>query len=104
MPRKHPEDAPLAVKGPNLPIWHSLRAETDDNEKKAEAKTAQDSLKEGLLGSLQMQHVVVLAGSGTRPTSRLSSFPPRPTSPKSRSSMTGGTPMASTSGARGVRN
>jgi len=44
MPTKRPEDAPLAVKGPNLPTWHSLRAETDDNEKKAEAKIVRQSL------------------------------------------------------------
>src|SRR4051812_33458023 len=53
-------------------VWKKLKPEvpagTDPAEEHriiAAAKTAKDELKNFLLSSLQMQHVVVLAGSGT---------------------------------------
>src|SRR6266566_3728882 len=58
--------------GPDSASWKSLKPEisagTDPAEEQrllAEAKTARDELRAFLLSSLQMQHVVVLAGSGT---------------------------------------
>ncbi len=58
--------------GPDFASWKDLKAQvpagTDPAEEQkllAAAKTAKDELKTFLLSSLQMQHVVVLAGSGT---------------------------------------
>lgn len=58
--------------GPDSATWQDLKpdipAGTDPEEEKkvlAAVKTAKDELKTFLLSSLQMQHVVVLAGSGT---------------------------------------
>ena len=65
MPRTKPAKAPLSVKGPALNTWHLLKTDSDDQEKKQEAETARERLNAALLSSLQMQHVVVLAGSGT---------------------------------------
>ena len=58
--------------GPSFTEWKQLTAEAKEGATDAEvekeanrAKGAQDELKQTLLTSLQMQHVVVLAGSGT---------------------------------------
>lgn len=58
--------------GPDSEVWKELKADvppgTDPAEEQkiiAAAKTAKEELKNFLLSSLQMQHVVVLAGSGT---------------------------------------
>ena len=58
--------------GPEAAIWKELKpdvpAGTDTAEEQkivAAAKAAKEELKNFLLSSLQMQHVVVLAGSGT---------------------------------------
>lgn len=58
--------------GPETTTWKDLKAEimegTDTAEEQrimAAAKTAKEELKSVLLSSLQMQHVVVLAGCGT---------------------------------------
>jgi hypothetical protein len=58
--------------GPDTAEWRQLKPEvvagSDPNEKQkniAAAKTAKDELKALLLSSLQMQHIVVLTGSGT---------------------------------------
>jgi hypothetical protein len=57
---------------PEAADWRQLKAETtpgsatsDDQAASATVKKAKDDLKAFLLSSLQMQHVVVLAGSGT---------------------------------------
>jgi len=57
--------------GPDSDGWRDLKADipagTDQEREKqliAAAKAAKDELKTFLLSSLQMQHVVVLAGSG----------------------------------------
>jgi NAD-dependent SIR2 family protein deacetylase len=45
--------------------WQALVAKSaDDNCQQEEARKAKDELKNALLASLQMQHLVVLAGSG----------------------------------------
>ncbi|MCC8998571.1 MAG: hypothetical protein LM522_03580 [Candidatus Contendobacter sp.] len=58
--------------GPDSGSWKELKPDvpagtTPDEEQKilVAAKGAKDELKTFLLSSLQMQHVVVLAGSGT---------------------------------------
>lgn len=58
--------------GPEAAAWRELKpnvpvgTDTDKEQKiVAEAKAAKEDLKNFLLSSLQMQHVVVLAGSGT---------------------------------------
>lgn len=58
--------------GPEAAAWRALKPEVpagaDANEEErilAAARTAKDELKNFLLSSLQMQHVVALAGSGT---------------------------------------
>jgi len=76
----HPPAAPVAIStsgklmffGPEAAAWKELKPDvpvgTDPSgEQKivAAAKTAKEELKNFLLTSLQMQHVVVLAGSGT---------------------------------------
>ena len=45
--------------------WRSLQPATDSKEEAQEASHAREELKSTLLSSLQMQHVTVLAGSGT---------------------------------------
>jgi SIR2-like domain len=75
-----PPDEPVAAStsgksmffGPEASVWKDLKpdvpAGTDPAEEQkivAAAKTAKEELKNVLLSSLQMQHVVVLAGSGT---------------------------------------
>jgi len=78
--RQHPPTAPAPIStsgklmffGPEAAAWKELKPDvpmgTDPAEEKkivAAAKTAKEELKNFLLTSLQMQHVVVLAGSGT---------------------------------------
>lgn len=58
--------------GPDSGSWKKLKPDVppgtdkvEEDKIKAAAKTAEEELKNFLLSSLQMQHVVVLAGSGT---------------------------------------
>lgn len=54
-----------AFRVPGSIEWRDLVAgNVTDNDKKEEARKAKDELKNVLLASLQMQHLVVLAGSG----------------------------------------
>jgi hypothetical protein len=55
----------LKFKAPASDEWRSLPVEGQDKDPQDKTKAARDTLKETLLASLQMQHVVVLAGSGT---------------------------------------
>src|SRR4051812_24229190 len=57
---------PPKFKAPTSDSWCNLPVDTQsDPQKQGAANAAQDTLKEALLASLQMQHVVVLAGAGT---------------------------------------
>ena len=51
-------------RAPGATDWHELVAEGADDKDQQEARKAKDELKNMLLTSLQMQHLVVLAGSG----------------------------------------
>ena len=54
-----------AFRAPGAADWRELVADNaDDKEQQEKARTAKDELKNVLLASLQMQHLVVLAGSG----------------------------------------
>ena len=54
-----------AFRAPRADDWRELVAEnTDDRDQQEEARKANGELKNVLLVSLQMQHLVVLAGSG----------------------------------------
>jgi hypothetical protein len=54
-----------AFRAPSTIDWRELVAEiASDKDKQEEARKAKDELKNVLLAALQMQHVVVLAGSG----------------------------------------
>lgn len=56
---------PFAFLAPRAVDWRELAAEDPaDNGKQEETRKAKDELKSVLLTSLQMQHLVVLAGSG----------------------------------------
>lgn len=55
----------LNFKAPASDEWCALSVDSQDKEQHEKTKAARDTLKEILLTSLQMQHVVVLAGSGT---------------------------------------
>lgn len=55
-------DKELKFKTPASDEWRALQVDTQDKE---QTQAARDTLKEILLISLQMQHIVVLAGSGT---------------------------------------
>lgn len=55
----------LNFKAPASDEWCALPIDGQDNDKQEKTKHARDTLKETLLTSLQMQHIVVLAGSGT---------------------------------------
>jgi len=55
----------LRFKAPASDEWRALLVDSQDKDQQEKAKVARDSLKETLLVSLQMQHIVVLAGSGT---------------------------------------
>lgn len=59
-------DEQIAFKSPGDTEWRNLvyDLETDDEARSA-VEAARQSLHNGLLSSLQMQHIVVLAGSGT---------------------------------------
>ena len=53
-------------KAPTTDTWRNLAADAQaDTPQQDAAKEARDSLKETLVTSLQMQHVIVLAGAGT---------------------------------------
>ncbi len=55
----------LAYQMPGATDWRDLEpANPDDDQQRAAARTAKEELKNTLLISLQMQHLVVLAGSG----------------------------------------
>jgi NAD-dependent SIR2 family protein deacetylase len=61
-----PSAEPPKFKAPTTDAWRSLAADvTADVEQQNATKAARDSLKEALITSLQMQHVIVLAGAGT---------------------------------------
>ena len=52
-------------RAPGAGDWHELVAESaDDKDQQERARKAKDELKNMLLASLQMQHLVVVAGSG----------------------------------------
>lgn len=53
-----------AFKAPREVEWRPLEAKPDDDDQQRRARNNQEELHNMLLGSLQMQHVVVLAGSG----------------------------------------
>lgn len=68
----HSTSGKLMFFGPDTAIWKDLKPEAvpgidpaEEQRIAAAAKVARDELKTFLLSSLQMQHVVVLAGSGT---------------------------------------
>jgi len=61
---KNAEPIP-SLKSPGRPGWRPLQAQTeDDDAKEQQASECRDELKSTLLAALQMQHLVVLAGSG----------------------------------------
>lgn len=45
--------------------WESLKAKSEDDTDKSKAKTNRETLNQHLLSAMQMQNLVVLAGSGT---------------------------------------
>lgn len=55
----------LKFKAPAFDEWCALPVDGQDKDQQEKTKAARDTLKETLLTSLQMQHIVVLAGSGT---------------------------------------
>lgn len=55
----------LKFKAPTSDEWCALPVDGEDKDQQQKTKNARDTLKETLLTSLQMQHIVVLAGSGT---------------------------------------
>jgi len=57
--------AQLKFKAPASNEWRPLPVEGQDKDQQEDTKAARDTLKETLLASLQMQNIVVLAGSGT---------------------------------------
>jgi len=65
MPTAEQKTAPTAFRVPGLVEWRELvAADPADKGKQEETRKAKDELKSVLLTSLQMQHLVVLAGSG----------------------------------------
>lgn len=59
------QKAALAFRAPGSGDWRALAAESaDDESQQEEMRKAKDELKNALLASLQMQNLVVLAGSG----------------------------------------
>lgn len=58
-------DSAVQFKAPASAEWRSVQPADSDAEQQEKATAARDALKEVLLSSLQMQHVVILAGSGT---------------------------------------
>ena len=55
----------LKFKEPGSDEWRDLPIDGGEKEQQEKTKAARDSLKDTLLTSLQMQHIVVLTGSGT---------------------------------------
>jgi len=55
----------LKFKAPASDEWCALPVDGQEKDQQEKAKAMRDTLKETLLTSLQMQHIVVLAGSGT---------------------------------------
>jgi hypothetical protein len=55
----------LKFKAPISDEWRALPVDGQDKDLQEKTKAARETLKETLLTSLQMQHIVVLAGSGT---------------------------------------
>jgi len=55
----------LQFKAPTSDEWFTLPSDGQEKDQQEKAKNARDNLKDVLLASLQMQHIVVLAGSGT---------------------------------------
>ena len=55
----------LKFKKPSSDEWHALSVDGQDRDQEKKTNDARDVLKETLLASLQMQHTVVLSGSGT---------------------------------------
>lgn len=55
----------LKFKAPASDEWCALPVDGQDKDQQEKTKAARDTLKETLLTSLQMPHIVVLAGSGT---------------------------------------
>jgi hypothetical protein len=55
----------LKFKAPSADEWSALPVDGQTEDQQEQTKAARDALKETLLTSLQMQHIVVLAGSGT---------------------------------------
>ncbi|MBU1701417.1 MAG: SIR2 family protein [Candidatus Eisenbacteria bacterium] len=65
MTTPEPKAAASSFRAPGASDWRELVAEiADDKEQQEKARTAKDELKNVLLASLQMQHLVILAGSG----------------------------------------
>lgn len=61
----HNKEKPIkAFKAPREVEWRLLETKFDDGDQQRRARNNQEELRNMLLGSLQMQHVVVLAGSG----------------------------------------
>lgn len=58
------QQAVPAFRTPRSGDWQALAAEDASDESQKEVRKAKDKLKNALLASLQMQHLVVLAGSG----------------------------------------
>lgn len=58
------ETVTTAFLAPGADDWRELVAENADDKEQVKARKAKDELKNMLLASLQMQHLVVLAGSG----------------------------------------
>lgn len=58
------EQAVSAFRTPDSAEWQALATENKDDESQQELRKAKVELKNALLASLQMQHLVVLAGSG----------------------------------------
>lgn len=61
---------PLAFKAPRDFEWRPLEADVDKADQKKSAKSNRDELHNALLSALQMQHLVVLAGSGCSLTAK----------------------------------
>jgi hypothetical protein len=55
----------LKFKAPTSDEWRVLQVDSQNKDEQEMTKATRDTLKEALLTSLQMQHIVVLAGSGT---------------------------------------
>lgn len=57
--------ASVRFRAPASAEWRAVQPAGRDADQQEKATAARDALKEALLSSLQMQHVIVLAGSGT---------------------------------------